>query len=332
MFGKSDNREGQRNNNGAGDFRSRNSGKSRNDRGGKSYNRTRTVRFNVNVSNERTKSAVQDIIQKVHGFSPSYKINFVDSATNKISQKNLADIVNGVDFRQDGLHLIEPKDETELPIIKLVDVQEMNEVYSDKLAALKEQELLKLGSASAQRTANKKLQAEKKKSATKILTISWAISVSDLMNQKKNEILKRVNKGEKFVIFVGEKASLYNARSSADSENSVLKNLDQSRTKWDRMDEDELSLEMKKREMIFEKLHGILEEIPCKFDVSGSHDARMMVNVVPNSTTSSESAEESEETLSPREQKRARQKNRAKETKKTQEEDLDSLYLFKIED
>lgn len=293
--------------------------------------KTRTVKFNFDTGSEKAKSALKEIITKVQKLGTSYKVNFVNPESNRLAEMHLVDIVNTTDLNKHGLLVIEPKTETELPLIRLIDVKDMVKEYSDRLAAIKEKELLALGSFAAQRAMNQRMQAEKKKGATKILTLSWSISVSDLANQKKNEIMKRVNKGDKFIIFVGEKSSLYSARNSSDKEDSILKQLDTSRTKWDRMDEDELTLEMKKRELVLERLTELLEESGSKYEVSGNLDARMMFNVSPKAKSN---ADVDEAELSPKELKRARKLGREKEKtrNKVDEEDLDSLYLFKIEE
>lgn len=298
-----------------------------------SHVRTRTVKFNFDTGSEKAKSALKEIITKVQKLGTSYKVNFVSPESNRLTEMHLVDIVNTTDLNKLGLLVIEPKIEGELPLIRLIDVKDMVKEYSDRLAALKEKELLDLGSFAAQRAMNQRIQAEKKKNATKILTLSWSISVSDLVNQKKNEIMKRINKGDKFIIFVGEKSSLYSARNSSDKEDSILKQLDTSRTKWDRMDEDALTLELKKRELLVEKLSEILVESDSKYEVSGSPDARMTFNVSPKAKVTGD-AEEVD--LSPRELKRAKKLGREKEKEKPQarinDDDLDSLYLFKIDD
>lgn len=293
--------------------------------------RTRTVKFNFDTGSEKATSALKEIITKVQKLGTSYKVNFVSPESNRLTEMHLVDIVNTTDLNRHGLLVIDPKNEGELPLIRLIDVKDMVKEYSNRLAARKEKELLDLGSYAAQRAMNQRLQAEKKKNATKVLTLSWSISVSDLANQKKNEIIKRVNKGDKFIIFVGEKSSLYSARNSSDKEDSILRNLDTSRTKWDRMDEDELSLELKKRELLVEKLSQLLDESGSKYEVSGNLDARMVFNVAPKPDITG-AADEVE--LSPKELKRARKlvKEKEKPQAKIGDDDLDSLYLFKIED
>lgn len=294
--------------------------------------RTKTIRFNFDSGSEKAKEALKDLIKRVHGYSPNYQVQFVDPQTNKLRKMHLVELVNSTDLDKDGLLMVGPLSAQEMPLVRTIRVQDMIKEYSDRLALAKEKELLALGSVIAQRVINKRMQAEKKKSATKMLALSWSISVSDLMHQKKNEILKRVDNNEKFIIFVGEKESLYSARNSVEKEDGIASQLGTSRTKWDRMDEDELAMEMKKREMIFGKLEELLAECECKYDVSGSLDARMMLNVTPKPNVSKASEKETE--VSARELKRqrmlAKSREAAKAKKKIDEEDLDSLYLIKI--
>lgn len=291
--------------------------------------KTKTVRFNFDTGSEKAKSALKDIISRVQKLGTQYKVNFVDPETNKLAAMHLVEIVNSTDFNKNGLLVIEPKSDGDLPLIRVIKVQDMMKEYSDKLAAIKEKELLELGSFAAKKALNLRMQAEKKKSALKILTLSWSISVSDLVNQKKNEIMKRVNKGEKFIIFVGEKLSLYSARNSSDKEDGILKQLGTSRTKWDRMDEDELQLELKKRELVVEKLKELLDEAESKYEVSGVLEARMMLNVTPK-VKSTAGADDKE--VTGREMRKIKKQAKSKEKTKIDEDDLDSLYLFRIQD
>lgn len=309
---------------------SANSGKGTKKHRGAPQTRTKTVRFNFDSGSEKAKSALKDIITRVQKLGTSYKVNFVSPESNKLASMHLVDIVNSTDFDKNGLLVIDPKTEGELPLIRVIKVQDMLKEYSDKLAAIKEKELLELGSFAAKRALNLRMQAEKKKGATKILTLSWSISVSDLVNQKKNEIMKRVNKGEKFIIFVGEKSSLYSARNSSEKEDGILKQLGSSRTKWDRMDEDELTLELKKRELVLEKLKELLDEAESKYEVSGALEARMMLNVTPKAK--SIASQETEKELTARELKKLKKLAKPKEKVKVDEDELDSLYLFKIQD
>lgn len=293
--------------------------------------KTKTVKFRFDSGSEKAKDALKDLIKRVHGYGTNYQVNLVDPQSNKLKKTHLVEVANSTDLSSDGFLVVGPLSPGELPLVKVIKVQEMLKDYSNRLALAKEQELLQLGSYVAKRVINKRMQAEKKKSATKMLALSWSISVSDLMHQKKNEIMKRATNNEKFVVFVGEKESLYGARNSVEKEDGLASQLGTSRTKWDRMDEDQLAIEMKKREMIFGKLEELLVECECKYEVSGTLDARMMLNVSPKPSTAK--ADEKGPEVTARELKRERKAARSKAEppkKKVDEDDLDSLYLIKI--
>lgn len=293
--------------------------------------KTKTLKFRFDSGSEKAKDALKDLIKRVHAYGTNYQVNLVDPQSNKLKKTHLVEVANSTDLNTTGFHVVGPLSPGELPLVKLIKVQEMLKDYSDKLALAKERELLELGSSVAKRVINKRMQAEKKKSATKMLALSWSISVSDLMHQKKNEIMKRVANNEKFIIFVGERESLYGARNSVEKEDGLASQLGTSRTKWDRMDEDQLAIEMKKREMIFGKLEDLLKECECKYDVSGTLDARMMLNVSPKPNAAR--VEEKEHQVSVKESRRERKaaKNKPEPAKKKiDDDDLDSLYLIKI--
>lgn len=291
--------------------------------------------FNITTGSERAQLALKNLIMKVQSKSSNYEVHYVDPETKKFLTVGLHGLVNKLDLSKEGIKVLPPQGEGH-PIIRIIPVSEMLEAYVDELAAIKQQELLDMGSSRALRAATMRAQAERKKSATKILTLSWSISVSDLLNQKRNEIEKRLKKDDKLVIFVGEKSSLSGARLNAEKEDALEKQLKTSDTKWDRMDEEENLLEMKKREMIFGKLQELLEELQCKMDISGTMDARMMIKI-SSTNKQTENAGGQEKELSPKELKRLKKLEKAKERaqakeRKLADEDIDSLYLLKIED
>lgn len=297
---------------------------------GETSKKTRTVRFLFESGTEKAKSALKSIITDVHECAPNYRVNYVDPDTRKLKKVHLVDIVNNLDLNTLGLLLVPPKDDS-LPLIRTVDVSDMIRLYSDKLASMKEQELLALGSTRAQRALQKRLQTEKKKSATKVIAIAWSISTADLMNQKKKEILNRIASSEKFSIYLGEKLSLYNARKQTEKDGGVVGQLDSPSAKL-MADDEQHAIELRRRELLFDKLQEILHDV--KFEVSGSVDGRMMVSVHPKVALKTE-VKDSEEELS----KESRRRKKAEKTreqaeqakKKPTEDDLDALYLFKID-
>ncbi|KAF8002086.1 hypothetical protein HF325_003051 [Metschnikowia pulcherrima] len=291
--------------------------------------------FEINTGSERAQTALKRLIMKVKDKSSNYDVHYVDPHSKEFLTVSLESLVNKLDLRKEGIRVLPPQADG-LPIIRIIPVSEMLESYVDELAAIKQQELLDMGSARALKAASMRAQAERKKSATKILTLSWSISVSDLQNQKRNEIEKRLNKDGKLVVFIGEKSSLSSARSIAEKEDALAKQLKTSNTNWERMDEDEHALEMKRREMIFGKLDEVLQELDCKWEISGSLDARMMIKLSSNNKTNTNNEKKDAE-LSPKELKRLRKLEKAREksqqkASKLAEDDIDSLYLLKIED
>ncbi|GEQ69139.1 hypothetical protein JCM33374_g2810 [Metschnikowia sp. JCM 33374] len=291
--------------------------------------------FDFSTGSERAQEALKNLIMKVKEKSSNYYVNYVDPATKKFLTVSLASLVNKLDLKKEGIRVLPPQGEG-YPIIRVIPVTEMMQAYVDELAEIKQKELLDMGSSRAIRAAAMRAQAEKKKSATKILTLSWSISVSDLLNQKKNEIEKRLKKDDKLVVFVGEKGSLSGARMNVEKEDAFVKQLNSSNTNWERMDEEENLLEMKKREMIFAKLQEMLHDLGCKMDISGNLDTRMMIKISSQGKHTNDTASD-ETQLSAKELKRLKKLEKAKERakakeKKLAEEDIDSLYSLKIED
>ena len=304
----------------------------------------KALRFQISTGSDQAQNALKDLISKVHMVSKSYKVKFVNPQNNKLEQKHLVEIVNELDLAEKGLFMVAPSKEGDLPLIKTNKVFEMIKHYTTELAAQREKELLEKGSIAAQKAIRQRDRAEKKKSATKILTLSWKISLSDLNNQKKMEIKRRMNKGEKFILYIGDKRSLYSARKSVDKEGGIVENMKDTSTTNEEQgevvninDPSDVDFEIKRRHMIVEELQNILEECECQFDISGHIDSRIMVACAPLVTATKPNEAKLEEDSSKELKKQKKlmklKKLEEKKQKKTEdEEDLDSMYLFKIED
>lgn len=307
----------------------------------------RKIRFEFNSGLDQAQNALKNAITRVHALSENYRVSFVDPETNKIEQKHLVDIVNALDLTRNGI-LVVPQP-GKVPLIKLNKTADMLKTYTDQLAQQREKELLELGSSAAQRAVRQRERLERKKSSTKILALSWHISVSDLLNQKKSEISKRLDKDGKFVIYVGEKKSLYSARMSVNKEDGLIATLKNEEMEDDverqpfegllpvdlnNADED-INIELRRRHMIYQKLEEILQENEAQYQVSGSVDSRIMLSVSARPNRAAEQTEQkqlSAKELRKQQKRQQKQDNPAADRKKVDDEDLDSLYLFKIEE
>lgn len=309
----------------------------------------KALRFQIETGSDQAQNAIKDIISKVHNVSKTYRVKFVNPETNKLEQKHLVEIVNNTDLAEKGLFMVPASKEGELPLIKTNKVYEMIKLYTDELAFQREKELLEKGSIAAQKAVRQRDKAEKKKSATKILTLSWKISMSDLNNQKKMEIKRRISKGEKFILYIGDRRSLYAARKSVDKEGGIVENMkEKSNDKEtenleeveDMGDPSEIDFEIKRRHMILEELENILTECDCQFDTSGHIDSRIMVSCSPAVVLAQTTSVLEESDLSSKElkrQKKLEKQKKIEEEKKLKklradEDELDSLYLFRIEE
>ncbi|KAF3986501.1 hypothetical protein FT663_01594 [Candidozyma haemuli var. vulneris] len=304
--------------------------------------RTRFVKFTFETASDQGKLAIKDLIKEVQKVNPTYEVQFRDDVTKESFRSNLSEIVNQLDFAEDGLTVSFPRQESgkvSLPIIKKVSIKDMLKKYSDKLAAQKEKELLESGSTAARKAAQHKLQVERKKSAIKVVPISWSISDSDLRNQKFLNIQKRVEKQDKFFVYIGDKSSLSASRKLNEKEQLLgsLTNGDTLR----RTAEDSLEIELLKREKLVDKVRQLLVELGCPFEETGSVDARAAFDCTPRKTAEPKGAKtavDSSGELSEKELKKQRrlEKAKAKEEEKAKasvpKDDLDSLYSFKLDD
>ncbi|CUM67106.1 uncharacterized protein PRCAT00004795001 [Priceomyces carsonii] len=313
--------------------------------GGHNKQTRKLARFQFETGSEQAQNAIKSIITKIHTYNKNYNVSYVDPDNNKLVTKHLVEIVNNLDLGHKGLHMVPPNQSLLLPLVKVSKVSDMIRLYTDELAEIREQELLEKGSIAAQKAVRQRDRAEKKKSSTKIITLAWNISVGDLKNQKRAEISKRLAKGEKFLLYIGEKRSLYSARKSVDKEGGIIETLKEGKSVVDngnmrKYEDDELEIEMRRHEMIYQQIQEMLDELQCEYDISGDLDSRIIISCSPKRNLSSKHMEEhdSELELSKKEVKRQKKlaKQKELELKKSQqkakESDLDSLYLFKIED
>lgn len=290
----------------------------------------KTPRFQFLTGTEQAQNAMKDVISAVHAASPSYAVQFVNPSTGKLERAHLVDIVNSTDLTENGLVVVAGTGK--LPLVKTNKVQEMIKLYGDKLAKQKEQELLAMGSAAAQRALRAREKSEKKKSATKLVAVAWNISMGDLTNQKRLEIGRRAAKGDRFVIYLGEKRSLYAAKKSADKSDGLVNQVEGTGvvavTEPVDLDDDEIDVEMLRRHKVLKEVETIVEEAGCVYEVEGSIDARVVIKCEPKER------KEETPTVSLKEAKRQRQEKRKAEAEKrtVSEEDLDAMYSMKIVD
>ena len=169
------------------------------------------------------------------------------------------------------------------------------------------------------KTLEIKLKQEQKKSTTKEFQLKWNISINDLKNQKKLEIQKVIqnSKSQKsFLINV-----VYNKSNPGRLIDTIFK------------DEEDLEIEFKKRELLKKILEEeILNDLDCKWSVEGDLKTKLVYQVTPKQIQQETNKSVDKEEQPKKEKKKKQLHTQAKPKSKTSEEDLDDLYLFKIED
>lgn len=284
----------------------------------------RPLRFEIDEFSSKAKSALTSIIEKIHSKQPNFRVNFINKG--KLEHRHLATIINNLDSKKQGIQLVPTNNEGIL--VKVIPLQDMLKNYSDELAKEMELKLLEQGSKSVLKAMLQREKADKKKSAAKIISLNWNISLSDLRNQKKAELLKRIDKGEKFLVYLdGHKT---NPRKAAETLSKMTSELEGRHNSFS-LDSNELEpIELKRRNLILDELDSIFEETATKFEVTGSIDKLLILNCTPKE----KSIEKNSSVQNDKKQKRL-EKQKQKQMKKKEninEDELDSLYLFKIED
>ena len=274
-------------------------------------------KFEFKEGSETAKSAITSLISKIHLQSPDFIVEQVTKSG--LRKVHLSQIFTNLNLSNEGIQVIERNDE-ELPLIKVVPVQEMNSWYTDLLTKVKLMELLKLGSAKTMKTLEIKLKQEQKKSTTKELLLKWNISLNDLKNQKKLEIEKIVKNGKQKVFLIN---IVYGKTQPGRSISSIYN------------DPEDLEIEMKKREMLKNILEEeILNSLDCKWTVEGDLETKLNYHVTLKQTQQSTDSTVQTQTPQQKKEKKIKQlhEQQVKPKPKASDEDLDNLYLFKIED
>lgn len=296
-------------------------------------------RFRITTGSDQARAAFQALIRKIKLYDTRDRIRYVDPISGAVSTCNLVQVANAQNLAETGLMFIPPSQDSDLPLVKTIPVESMIKSYSTELAAQKERELLEKGSSAALRSVKQRLKLEKKRLATKQLLMTWKISMGDLKNQKGDEIQRRIARNEKFVIDIRNKQRrsietevVENEEEDTESDNAKYTNIRYSRAFEDEQD---LNIELKRREMVRDGVIEILENLPCTFEVNGDIALRVFISVVPNVPEPVSGKKEiAKETVSEKELRRQRRAQLKKQPKTLSKEtqDLDLLYALSIED
>ncbi|RKP32607.1 hypothetical protein METBISCDRAFT_21294 [Metschnikowia bicuspidata] len=294
--------------------------------------RNRTMRFENQTGSARTQQALREIILKVKQASPRFQVTLRDE-NGKLSNVHLLEVTNALDLREEGLKLIDTHSTSGLPMVTKVPAKDMLQAYSDALAAQVEEQLLASGNARAQKVLRNRLLMHRKKSAVKMVNLAWAISSSDLQNQKRKEIEKRIGSGERFTIVLGDKSGRLNinreleddAELSAEPEVPVRSSLLS-------FSEEKYDLELQKRQKVLANVEMILAELRCKKSLSGHLERQIFVDVEPIVQQDKTESKQKKEQLSSKEQRWLARMEKSAESHRKEDVDPDALYQFKIED
>ncbi|CAI5758551.1 unnamed protein product [Candida verbasci] len=250
--------------------------------------------FQFTQGTEQAQTSIKQIISKLPN-----QVEVVNK--NTISKSSLLEVLKSINLSQQGLKILETSK------IKIVPVLEMVQSYRDELAKLKEAELIKSGSFKAMKSMKMKLDKERKKSSDKFIDINFKISINDLKTQKRKEIERALEKWDKFHIYINDKLK--------------------------KMSDEEMEVEIKRKEMIKEKFELILNELQCKWELEGQNERSISYSVISN--VQKKKQDTTINANSNKEDSRREKKinNGEKKVKKSVSEDeLDNLYSFKIED
>lgn len=316
-------------------------------------------RFNLqkilDTGSESAQNALKSILSRIHHLQPlNQQVQYV-SPTQGLITCSIQQVLEDLDLSTQGLQLIEREVTTTtttsttnnnnnknnadtspsvIPLIKKIKIQEMLKAYNDELAEAKELELLTMGSKKTIKALDNKLRAKQKKSSEKQIMIKWSISLNDLTNQKQVEIDNRLKKEKsKIAIYL-----IHNKKSPNLKITDIFRNSNNSGSNESDVDE-MMDIELKKRNKVKQTLEGILNSLECKWTMEGDVESKVVYSITPTASTTTAVVNEKGKLVEVNQQlEKNKKKQKAKsahdkqEKSKVDEEDLDALYLFKIED
>lgn len=311
-------------------------------------------RFNLqkilDTGSESAQNALKSILSRIHHLQPlNQQVQYV-SPTQGLITCSIQQVLEDLDLSTQGLQLIEREVTTTtttnnntknadtspsvIPLIKKIKIQEMLKAYNDELAEAKELELLTMGSKKTIKALDNKLRAKQKKSSEKQIMIKWSISLNDLTNQKQVEIDNRLKKEKsKIAIYL-----IHNKKSPNLKITDIFRNSNNSGSNESDVDE-MMDIELKKRNKVKQTLEGILNSLECKWTMEGDVESKVVYSITPTVSTTTAVVNEkgklgevNQQLEKNKKKQKAKSAHDKQEKSKVDEEDLDALYLFKIED
>ncbi|KAI5948702.1 AIM23 [Candida theae] len=296
-----------------------------------------------NTGSETAQNALKSILSRIHQLQPlNQQVQYV-SPTQGLITCSIQQVLEGLDLSIHGLQLIEREASNNnnnkhssasasasttgsIPLIKRIKIQEMLKSYNDELAEAKELELLTMGSKKTIKALDNKLRAKQKKSSEKQIMIKWSISLNDLTNQKKVEIDNRLRKEKsKIVIYL-----IHNKKSPNLKITDIFRN-----NNSDESVDEMMEIELKRRDKVKSSLEEILNSLDCKWTMEGDVESKVVYSITPTASSPvKETVEKSQvdEVAKSQKKKKPRTNEVKSKSKAEDEEDLDALYSFKIED
>lgn len=266
----------------------------------------------------QAKDALISIIQDVQEVNPRLRVKLVNKG--KMENWNLVEIIKTL-TPDEGIQLLI----SDNVLIKKISRREMIQRYTENLAKQTEQQLLDQGSNIARKVVRLREKAERKKQSQKMITLNWNISLGDVKLQKKSEILKRINKGERFNIYIdNHKADTHVANEKLERfEGMEFTDIDTWNSLQGGIENQELEVfEAKRRQLILNELWGVLED--CTVEIKG----KLLGFLILSCVSKIKPIETKQEVAKPKK----KEKRLPKIKPKVDVDDLDALYSIKIEE
>ncbi|SCU87666.1 LADA_0E05424g1_1 [Lachancea dasiensis] len=242
------------------------------------YQTKKRLTINWTTGSERAQNAANHTLKQILKLNDRGVIKVVNQETNKLEETTVMIWASEIDLEHFGFLVVnvEQRGSHNIPLVKLVDSKTALKKYSDELAKLKEQELMKMGFS--HRKLGKKNEKDSADDNLKQIKVSWQISDSDLNKQKANEITSQLKKGYKVYLYLNGKDALNKANWADDITSSaeVLESKFKSQKTT--------AKELKRRQQVLEQLIEIVSELALQPSIEGSTESKLIMKLSPKTS------------------------------------------------
>lgn len=237
-----------------------------------------------NTGTERDKAAANLVLGQIFRMNRAGTINIVDPISKKVEETNIRNFAKGINLNELGFSIVnveQVNENTQIPLVKMVDRKTAMKKYADEVARRKREELIGMGVIRKKQT--KTNDTEKAEDTIKQIKMSWQIKGDDLTKQKAHEIINQLKRGYKVHLYLDDKNSLNSNNWAANYDDMNLKKLENKNIS---------TKQIEHRMSLIDQLEEIIEDYSVQPIKEGNVHTRMIVKLAPKPVISDQKAKD----------------------------------------